>query len=197
MSPLLPSNWTGNGYDLAIINRLAHLIARQDNMITDLVGTDCQHRLCGSVRISSTPIHLQSDMSHCDNITHWKLEIYSGLSKLWLMSGAQWDKLQKEIIKYLIWFHIYLIGLSAAESVLILLIFVHSSTMSTRNKSQTEVLQRTIWKWAKLLNKLSKKSNKTAFQSGWKCTGGIRCDMYWSVDVFVIHCARDYIKLSN
>lgn len=33
------------------------------------------------------------------------------------------------------------------------------------------------------------------FQSG--CAGGIRCDMYWSVDVFVIYCARDYMKLSE
>lgn len=67
---------------MPIYNRFAHSTARGDILIRGLVGTDCQRRLSGNVRISSAPIDLRADMSHPDNITYaWYLrqEIYNGL----------------------------------------------------------------------------------------------------------------------
>lgn len=67
-------------YDMPIYNRFAHSTARGDILIRGLVGTDCQRRLSGNVRISSAPIDLWADMSHPDNITYaWYLrqEIYN------------------------------------------------------------------------------------------------------------------------
>lgn len=80
-----------------IYNSLLILTAGGEILIRGSVGTDCQHRLSGNGRIFldsilTTPIDLQADMSHPDNITCLIYRMTSALVLYDVMIYQQQDR---------------------------------------------------------------------------------------------------------